>query len=89
MLRKSIDCCCNDWKNKLQELWEKYQGVVRSVKAGGTAYYPDGDGQVSMPGILSDIELVDMGTYWNAAIDTEISSISLTDNTSYWTLEVS
>ena len=44
MLRKSIDCCCNDWKNKLQELWEKYQGVVKGVKAGGVTAYPDGDG---------------------------------------------
>lgn len=72
----------------LRQLWEKYQNAVRSIKADGRSFYPDGEGQVDLPGMLSDLELVDMGTYWNAVIDTNISSISLTDKTTYWTLEV-
>ena len=85
---KSDDCCCSDWKSVIKELWAKYQNVITKIKADGKTYYPDGDGQVELPGILSDLELVDMGEYWNAVIDTSISSISLTDKTNYWTLAV-
>ena len=88
MIRKKDCCGCGDWKSMLKELWEKYQGAVRSVKAGQQTFYPDGDGQVDMPGMLTDLELVDMGTYWNAVIETEISSISLTDKDTYWELMI-
>lgn len=88
MLRKKDCCDCGDWKSMLRQLWEKYQNVVKRIKADGKTFYPDGDGEVVLPGMLSDLELVDMGTYWYAVIDTTISSISLTDKTSYWTLEV-
>ena len=84
----ACDPCCNDWKLKIKELWENYQEIVKSIKADGTSYYPDGQGQVNLPGILSDLELVNMGSYWSAVIDTNVSSISLTDKTTYWTLEV-
>ena len=84
----ACDTCANDWKLKIKELWEKYQNVVKAIKADGKTFYPDGQGQVILPGMLSDLELVDMETYWYAVIDTEISSISLTDKTTYWTLEV-
>lgn len=82
------DCCCSDWKSIIKELWAKYQNVITKIKAGGKTFYPDGDGQVELPGMLTDLELVDMGTYWNAVIDTDISSISLTDKTTYWTLAI-
>lgn len=84
----ACDPCCNDWKMRIKELWEKYQGVVTSIKASNKTYYPDGAGQVALPGMLTDLELVDMGTYWNAVIETDISSISLTDNGTYWELMV-
>jgi len=89
MIRKKDCCGCGDWKSMLKELWEKYQGAVRSIKAAGQSFYPDGDGQVDLPGMLTDLELVDMGTYWNAVIDTDISSISLTDEGTYWELSIS
>lgn len=82
------DCCCSDWKSIIKELWAKYQNMVTSIKADGKTFYPDGNGQVSMPGLLTDLELVDMGAYWNAVIDTDISTITLTDETDYWTLAV-
>lgn len=84
----ACDPCCNDWKLKIKELWENYQEIVKSIKADNQTFYPDGQGQVVIPGMLSDLELVDMGTYWNAVVDVDISSISLTDKTTYWTLEV-
>lgn len=89
--RKGAECCdpCgNDWKNIVKQLWEKYQEIVRGIRADGREYWPDGSGMVELPGILSDIELVDMGSYWNAVIDTSISSISLSEDTGYWVLEV-
>ena len=82
------DCCCSDWKSVIKELWAKYQNVVTKIKADGNTYYPDSDGQVELPGMLTDLELVDMGEYWNAVIDTDISTISLTDETDYWTLAI-
>jgi len=44
MIRKKDCCGCGDWKSMLKELWEKYQDVVKGVKAGGVTAYPDGDG---------------------------------------------
>lgn len=81
-------CGCDSWKMKIKELWENYQEVVRSIRAGDTSYYPDGDGQVSLPGILSDVQLTDMFNFWIMSIDTQVSSLTLTDNTTYYTLEV-
>ena len=82
------DCCCSDWKSVIKELWAKYQNVITKIKADGNTYYPDGDGQVTLPGILSDVQLMDMLNFWIMSIDTEVSSLTLTDNTTYYTLEV-
>ena len=46
---RKCDPCCSDWKAKLQELWEKYQNVVRGVKFGNQdTSYPDGDGIINV-----------------------------------------
>lgn len=44
MLRKKDCCGCGDWKSQIRELWEKYQSVVKGIKAGSDTVYPDGDG---------------------------------------------
>ena len=62
--------------------------MITKIKADGNTYYPDGDGQVTLPGILSDVQLMDMLNFWIMSIDTEVSSLTLTDNTTYYTLEV-
>ena len=40
--------CGSDWKAKIQELWAKYQNVVKTVQFNGTMNYPDGDGNVQI-----------------------------------------
>lgn len=81
-------CGCDSWKMKIKELWENYQEVVRSIRADDTTYYPDGDGQVSLPGILANASLTNMATYWLFSVNADAEELSLTDNTTYYTLEV-
>ena len=81
-------CGCDSWKMKIKELWENYQEVVRSIHADDTTYYPDGDGQVTLPGILANASLTDMATYWLFSVNADAEELSLTDNTTYYTLEV-
>ena len=88
MLRKKDCCDCGDWKSMLRQLWEKYQNVVSSIRADGRSYYPDGEGQVELPGILSDVILTDMTSYYNLTIDTEVSVLNLVDKTTYWELKI-
>lgn len=47
------DCCCNDWKATIKELWAEYQNMIRSVKGNGITAYPDGDGQVDISAIVN------------------------------------
>ena len=61
--RGGCDPCRNDWKNKISQLWENYQDVVKSVEINGNRNYPDGSGNVSIPGLVSDLLLTDMQTY--------------------------
>ena len=48
--RKGARCdpCCNDWKEKLKYLWERYANTVRSIKLNGAVKWPDGDGQIDL-----------------------------------------
>ena len=48
--RKGARCdpCCNDWKEKIKFLWERYAYTVRSIKLNGTVKWPDGDGQIDL-----------------------------------------
>ena len=92
MIRGKIsgcDPCKSDWKARINELWAKYQNVVKSVMMGGKAYYPDGDGQITLPvhENVSGVALLDMTTYWTLnAFNDDI--VKLTDNSTYWTIEV-
>lgn len=54
IIRRCEPCGCNDWKAKIKELWEKYQGCVRGVKAGSITAYPDGDGIADIDGAITD-----------------------------------
>ena len=82
------DPCKTDWKSKINELWERYQDVVRTVQVSNVKRYPDGDGNVTIPGLVSDVLLTDMQTYYNLTIDTDIANVGLTDMTSYWNLTI-
>ena len=65
ILRKGRNCCCNDWKDQIKQLWEKYQGVIKTIKSGGTVIYPDGNGQADITALIEPI-----------MIDTELSTES-------------
>ena len=39
---RRCDPCGSDWKAKIQELWAKYQNVVKTVQFNGRMNYPDG-----------------------------------------------
>ena len=56
--RKGARCdpCCNDWKEKIKFLWERYAYVVRSIKLNNEVKWPDGEGQID----LGEIEGADM-----------------------------
>lgn len=81
-------CGCNNWIDVVKDLWQKMQGVVRSIVADGMTFNPDGNGRVTMPGILSDIRLTSMPEYWIMSIDKSISDVILIDEGTYYTLEV-
>lgn len=83
------DPCANDWKLKIRELWEKYQTTIRTIMMGGVEYNPDGDGRVVLPVTenVSGVALLDMSSYWTLnAFNDDI--VRLTDNDTYWTMEV-
>ena len=48
------DCCCKSWKDKINDLWQKYQGVVKGIRAGSVTAYPDGDGIADLDGAVAD-----------------------------------
>ena len=83
----ACDPCANDWKLKIKELWEKYQNVVKSIKADNQTYYPDGQGQVSIPG-LAEASIIDMSSYYILTLASDIPAANLTDKTTYWTLQI-
>lgn len=57
--RKGARCdpCCNDWKEKIKFLWERYAYAVRSIKLNGEVKWPDGDGQIDLGTIEADVEI--------------------------------
>ena len=84
----ACDPCANDWKLMIKDIWAKVQTIVTSIRADGKTYYPDGNGQIALPGILSDVILTDMTSYYNLTIDTEVSVLNLVDQTTYWQLTI-
>lgn len=46
--RKGMNCCCNDWKQQVKELWEKFQTVITGIKMNGHEFYPDGQGVINL-----------------------------------------
>ena len=87
MLRRKDCCDCGDWKSMLRQLWEKYQNVVKSIKADNQTYYPDGDGQVSIPG-LAEASIIELPDYYILTLASDIPTANLTDKTTYWTLQI-
>ena len=54
MIRRKDCCGCGDWKSQIRELWEKYQSVVKGIKAGSDTVYPDGDGIADIDGAIEN-----------------------------------
>lgn len=91
MIRGKIsgcDPCKSDWKAKINEMWAKYQNVVKSVLMGGKTYYPDGNGNIILPvqAPITGFSLSDMTLFWRIET-TNDDVIRLTDNGTYWTME--
>ena len=86
--RGACDPCRNDWKNKINQLWENYQEVVKSIKTDGTTYYPDGQGQVDLPGFLAGMTVVDLVDFYTLTVASNIPTANLTDQTTYWRLHI-
>lgn len=82
------DPCRTDWKSKINDLWERYQEVVKSVQINDVRRYPDGSGNVTIPGLVSDLLLTDMQTYYNLTIDTDIANVGLSATPTYWNLTI-
>lgn len=91
MIRGKIsgcDPCKSDWKARINELWAKYQNVVKTVIMGGKAYHPDGDGTVTLPlpAPSLGVALYDLTTYWSLlTVNDDI--VILTNHSTYWTME--
>lgn len=89
--RGPCEPCGTDWKAKINELWQKYQNVVKTVQVNGTHYYPDGNGNVSInlseDGLTKSIEVNGTRYYpdenGNIAFDVDTQVI---DKGSYFTL---
>ena len=82
------DCCYNDWKSIIKELWAKYQTVIRIINYNGSDFYPDGDGRVNLPDqtiISGYVGLIEYPAFWRM-IATDESNVELVDNTTYWTM---
>lgn len=71
----NCDPCCTDWKAKINELWQKYQGVVKGVRAGGQTAYPDGDGIANLDNAVASA----VSQQINIALDDYIDEDELTD----------
>ena len=52
--RGACDSCCTDWKQKIRELWENYQEVIKGIKAGPDTVYPDGNGIADIDGAIEN-----------------------------------
>lgn len=50
----ACDPCCTDWKQKIKELWENYQEVIKGIKAGPDTVYPDGNGIADIDGAIEN-----------------------------------
>lgn len=92
MIRGKIsrcDPCKSDWKAKINELWAKYQNVVKSIGFMYNTYYPDGDGKVTLPNIdiTGGVGLLDNTTFWTLITSPDGNAI-LTDKTTYYQLDV-
>lgn len=85
---QGCDPCKSDWKAKIAELWAEYQEVVKSVQINDVRRYPDGDGNVNIPGLVSDLLLTNMQTYYNLTIDTDIANVDLSATPTYWNLTI-
>ena len=88
--RGGCDPCKNDWKAKLNYLWERYQDAVRTVRLNGKVCYPDGDGNVILPDVTisGTIAIWNMSTYWQLETS-DYDNATITDKTTYYELEVS
>lgn len=88
--RGGCDPCRSDWKAKINELWEKYQNVIKTVRFHGKTCYPDGDGNVILPDVTisGTIAVWDMLTYWQLETS-DYDDATITDKTTYYELEVS
>lgn len=84
------DPCANDWKLKIRELWERYNQTIKTIMMGGVEYHPDGDGRVVLPWqeeSVTGVTIYNMTDYWRlVAYNDDI--ITLTNKTTYWTMEV-
>lgn len=92
MIRGKIsgcDPCKSDWKAKINELWAKYQNVVKSISWYGKTNYPDGDGNVVLPNLelTAGVGLIDNDTFWSLITSAD-GNATLTDKTTYYQLDV-
>ena len=87
--RGGCDPCKSDWKAKINELWAKYQNVVKTVRWYGKTNYPDGDGMVVLPELDLNVGvgLIDQSTFWTLITSTTGNAV-LTDKTTYYKLDV-
>ena len=82
------DCCSSDWKNIVKQLWAKYQNVVKSIRVDQRNYYPDGDGQIRMDGILTGMSIVGYIGFYSLTVADDIPTANLKDMTNYFQLTI-
>ena len=82
------DCCSSDWKNIVKQLWANYQNVVKSIKVDQKNYYPDGDGQIAMDGVLTGMSVVDFIDFYTLTVADNIPTANLKDLTNYFQLTI-
>ena len=88
-IKSNIDCCCNDWMNVIKTIWARVQGMVTSIHYAGNDYYPDGDGKIDLPTpIVTGFVSLFIGDDYCVLATAEGANATLTDKTTYWTLEV-
>lgn len=86
---KGNDCCCSDWKSIIKELWARCQSMVTKIAYAGNVYTPDGEGKITLPTpIITSMITLFLGEDFCILAVSEGSSATLTNNTTYWTLEV-
>lgn len=59
-IRRDCDPCRNDWKEKINQLWNNYQDVVKSITLNGTRKTPDGQGNVDLGTVETEVEWGDI-----------------------------